>query len=73
MTNRVNAPIWGMSRPVKSPVGEALDSGAEPGLEVGGGIEFGTQDSAAGRDAEDEGVDRGGSAVGVRVVEAALA
>src|SRR3569833_1800090 len=52
---------------VASPVGEALDGGAQPGLESSGIAEFGAQDPAAGGDAEHEGIDRRGSAAGVRV------
>src|SRR3569833_2700299 len=58
---------------VASPVGEALEGGAQPGLESSGIAEFGAQDPAAGGDAEHEGVDRRGSAAGVRVIQTTIA
>lgn len=64
---------WCYACSVWSPVGEALDGGAQPGPEFGGVAEFGSQDAAAGGGAEHEGVDRCGPVVRGRVVQAALA
>jgi hypothetical protein len=46
---------------------------AQPGLEIDGVPEFGTQDPATGRHAEHESVDRGCSAASVRVVQTGVA
>jgi hypothetical protein len=45
----------------------------QPGLEIDGVAEFGTQEPATGRHAEHGIVDRGGSTAGVRAVQTGVA